>query len=154
MVTGYKTALPRKRPSVPMLWLYKHGYLYPKAILTKNLDYGCGKGRDAEYFGADKYDPHYFPVKPTRKYDVITCNYVLNVVEPNSVKSIVKNILNLLAKDGTAFIAVRRDLPKEGKKGRGCFQHYVELPFSLVHETPSFAIYQLFPIDKNKLEMV
>jgi hypothetical protein len=47
----------------------------------KMLDYGCGRGFDAEYYGMDKYDPHYAPEFPKIKFDTITCNYVLNVVD-------------------------------------------------------------------------
>ena len=57
-INAYKTAITRKKPSLPMRWLAKEG-LIPSRIDT--LDYGCGKGFDADYFGMDKYDPHFFP---------------------------------------------------------------------------------------------
>ncbi|MEA5595675.1 hypothetical protein [Rivularia sp. UHCC 0363] len=50
-----------------------------------HLDYGCGKGGDVEKmrslgFNSWGYDPHYFPCEP-KAADVVTQNYVVNVIE-------------------------------------------------------------------------
>lgn len=124
-----------------MRWVEKNCVLYPKGILTEILDYGCGKGFDADYYGMDKYDVASFPKFPKKKYDVIVCNYVLNVVDSSEEEKILNNIKTLLKKKGKAFIAVRRDLPWKGKQGRGCWQRFVTLSETLLFENKSFAIY-------------
>jgi hypothetical protein len=55
------------------------------ALGETHLDYGCGRGGDVERLrsrGYDSrgYDPHYFP-ESTAPADVVTMNYVLNVIE-------------------------------------------------------------------------
>lgn len=141
---GQMTAIKRKNPSLPMRWLFKRGLLYPNGIFSEILDYGCGKGFDALYFGMDKYDPHYHPcLIPKKKYEVITCNYVLNVVPSQDVDGILKKIKGLLVKGGKAYISVRRDLPKNGKAGRGVWQKYVELPLPILEENSTFCIYEV-----------
>src|SRR5271166_2094847 len=97
-----KTAIQRKTISLPAAWLNAR-----RLIKGDALDYGCGKGTDAFLIGMDNYDPHYFPKLPTKKYDTITCTYVLNVVNPADVQSIVNDVFNRLAPNGTAYIAVR-----------------------------------------------
>ena len=73
------------------------------------LDYGCGKGFDADYYGLEKYDPHYFPEFPTtgKLYDFIFCNYVLNVVEEHIEADIINKMSSLLLPEGRAFLSVR-----------------------------------------------
>lgn len=53
--------------------------------LETHLDYGCGKGSDVEILNKQGYqsvgyDPYYFPEYPTKKADVVSCGYVLNVL--------------------------------------------------------------------------
>lgn len=54
-----------------------------------HLDYGCGYGKDVEEllnlgYSSTGYDPYYFPEYPQGIYDVVTMNYVLNVI--NSIE--------------------------------------------------------------------
>lgn len=58
---------------------------YRPAITETFLDFGCGFGEDTDYlrslgYECDRYDPHFFPEYPTKKYDYVTCFYVLNVI--------------------------------------------------------------------------
>ena len=51
-----------------------------------HLDYGCGFGKDVEEltslgYLSTRYDPYYFPEYPKKLYDVVTMNYVLNVID-------------------------------------------------------------------------
>ncbi|MCE2699303.1 MAG: hypothetical protein PX483_16555 [Nostocales cyanobacterium LE14-WE4] len=51
-----------------------------------HLDYGCGFGKDTEEltnlgYLSTGYDPYYFPEYPKKLYDVVTMNYILNVIE-------------------------------------------------------------------------
>jgi len=144
MYNSHKTAITRKKPSLPMQWLADHGYLAHHDYI---LDYGCGKGFDADYFEIDKYDPTFFPslLRPTLGYDIITCNYVLNVVDAIEQESILENIRNLLVVGGKAYFSVRRDIKVEGINKRGTYQRNVVLDdrFKLLKVTKGYALYEI-----------
>lgn len=136
--TSHLTAMVREDLSAPMKWLKKKGMLRGKC-----LDYGSGRGTDAFLLGMDQYDPFYSPAYPKDKYDTITCNYVLNVVPEIEEEDIIRAMRALLLPDGRIYVTVRRDLPKEGRKGRGCWQRYVELKEEIIRENKSYCIYSL-----------
>jgi 2-polyprenyl-3-methyl-5-hydroxy-6-metoxy-1,4-benzoquinol methylase len=146
---NYKTAMGRKTISTPMRYLDTMGVF--DTVDDRVLDYGCGKGFDADALALERYDPHFFPVMPKGKFDLITCNYVLNVVLPESIPLVLDKIMSKLKAKGVAYISVRRDIPKEGKQGKGCYQYYVSLPFPVVKENSTFCIYKL---DKTNFKMV
>jgi len=124
-----KTAITRKTLSLPMKWLEKHNMLACNRP-NRRLDYGCGKGFDADTLGFQKYDLNHFPTLPQGKFDVITCIYVLNVIPDVAERQAVcDNILDLLADCGTAYIAVRNDLDAlKGTTSKGTWQGNVEPP--------------------------
>ena len=141
---SHLTAIYRKELSAPMKWLISK-------LLIKfgiALDYGCGRGSDADIYGFYKYDPYYFPdtscLTPDT-YDTIICNYVLNVIEDSTVRdNIVKNIKNMLKSNGEAYIIVRRDVKKEGYTTKGTYQCNVVLNLPVVHEKKNnYCIYKL-----------
>lgn len=112
------TAISRTALSAPMRKLRDKGLL-----LGRVLDYGCGRGQDADLLGIDKYDPHFFPTMPEGLYDVVTCNYVLNVIEdPGARADVVSKITSLLAPGGVAYLTVRRDVRGEVATSRGTWQ--------------------------------
>lgn len=112
------TAISRTALSAPMKKLKDKGLLFGRM-----LDYGCGRGQDAHRLGIDRYDPHFFPTPPKGPYDVITCNYVLNVIEdPEARAEVVRRITSLLAPDGIAYLTVRRDVKKDIITSRGTWQ--------------------------------
>jgi len=119
---GALTAMARKVPSAPAQWLHSQGLLKGRC-----LDFGCGRGKDAETYEMTAYDPYWANNYPTGTFDTLTCLYVLNVVDLPTQEQILEEIRALLAPGGTAYICVRRDLPKAGKAGRGCWQRYVVL---------------------------
>jgi ATP adenylyltransferase len=133
----YKTAITRKKPSKPMTILENCSQF---TDCHRKLDYGCGKGFDADYFGMEKYDPHFFPDKPTGLFDTITCNYVLNVIPDHSERvQVLKDIQGLLADDNSmAFIAVRRDLKHDTNT-----QFLVELNLPTIYKDSATVIYFL-----------
>ena len=136
---GHQTAIHRTKPSVPARWLTKQGLL-----IGRLLDFGCGRGTDAAAFGMDAYDPHWrSDLKSTGPYDTILCIYVLNVVSEETQEEILAELRSLLSVSGHAYVAVRRDLPREGRKGRGVWQRYVVLDEPLVREISTYAIYQV-----------
>ena len=130
------TAPRRNKPSRPARLLHK---------LAKGriLDFGCGFGFDANHFGWEKYDKHYFPKLPTGKFDTIFCHYVLNVIDSEEKRLLVLNrIKQLLAKNGKAYITVRRDKKcLTGYRPRGTFQCYVMLNLPVIKENSEFCIY-------------
>jgi hypothetical protein len=141
-----KTAISRTKPAKPMTILSDKGLLK-----GKKLDYGCGKGLDAETFKMEKFDPHYFPDKPKSLFDTITCQYVLNVVEKEKEAAILKDIQKLLKKEGKAYITVRRDIQKEGLTSKKTFQRNVVLDLPVISEKKNgFCIYELSKNSKIK----
>lgn len=138
MNKAYLTAISRKSLSIPIRWLLK------RDLVTKNhLDYGCGRGGDADRLTCDRYDPHYFPDKPLKKYDSITCTYVLNVLYSTDIGNVIESIRELLTDDGKAYITVRRDIKKEGITSRGTHQYMVYLDEPLLYENSNFALYEI-----------
>ena len=146
----YQTAINRSKPSLPARFLEDQGLLEGKI-----LDYGCGYGFDAEYYGMDKYDPRYFPYnrwafrdRKLSQYDIITCTYVLCVLPPKLQQKVLFDVEVLLRKGGNAYISVRRDIldyvpisgPLAHKKS---VQQYVRLPLPILEENSNFCIYEL-----------
>ena len=133
------TAISRKTLSLPAKWLLDHDLL--KGTL---LDYGCGKGVDASILKASTYDPCYFPIELNGKWDTIYCIYVLNVLQPEHVSTVIETIKSYLAPGGTAYLAVRRDIDKEGITSKGTQQWNVILDLPVVVEKKGkFCIYKV-----------
>ena len=150
-ITGWKTAMTRKKVSAPTKFL-----IDTKLLKGDVIDYGCGKGYDCNYLKCDGYDPYYRDVTIKDHYDTGICHYVLNVVDPKKQKEVLKNLQKLT---DIAYVTVRRDLPPEGKEGKGCWQYYVELNAPIVHKETHYVIYKLdnkkspknvFPPNKKK----
>lgn len=135
---SHRTAITRRALSRPVRWLLEHDH-----IVGDVLDYGCGRGTDAQLLGAAGYDPHYQPNLPEGVFDTILCSFVLNVVNVTTRRRILTNIRQLLAPQGKAYIAVRRDLKRSYRTTRGWTQYRVQLPLPIVHETRDYAIYQV-----------
>lgn len=139
-----KTVITRKSLSTPMAWLKKNNMLNSNRPM---LDYGCGKGSDAKLIGMDKYDLNHFPTMPQGVFDVITCNYVLNVIQdPQERQEVVDTILAKLDDCGTAYIAVRNDLDTDENgftTSKGTWQGNVSVPrpFGLIHKCSAFRLY-------------
>jgi len=111
-------------------------------VLNKAID---------DYLECDKYDPHYFPDKPTKRYDSITCTYVLNVLETHTeCLDVVNSIRELLTENGKGYISVRRDIKKEGITSRGTYQYMVYLIDTVLVENSNFALYEILPYNKLK----
>ena len=140
---AYKTAISRKAPSAPMKWLDANGKL-----LGKKLDYGCGKGYDAETFGMEKYDPHFFKCDDfcAGEFDTITSNFVLNVIADEKERQFVlDSIIHWLKPDGHAYVTIRADKDKlKGYTSKGTFQTYVTMPsdWKLLHKGSGYETYE------------
>ncbi len=154
MNRSHLTARTRTTLSVPMRELNKRNL-----ILGEAIDYGCGKGYDAKELRMDKFDPHYtegtyrvFNMIDTEfwiedvegSYDVVTCHYVLNVIESAEEKyKVIQNIKRLLKPEGTAYVTVRRDIKESGHTSKGTYQCIVHLNLPILKETKDYCIYVL-----------
>jgi len=132
------TAIKRNKLSAPMKWLKENSLLVGRV-----LDFGCGRGFDAQFLSLEAYDPHWGFDLPTGKFDTITCIYVLNVVDEFTQWGILAQIKGLLSLGGKAYVAVRRDI-KENTQGRGCIQRVVKLNRPSYIRAPNFEIYEVF----------
>ena len=137
-MTNKYTARRRDKPGLVMVFLNKKGLL-----VGDMLDFGSGRGFDAEYYHMDAYDPNWLsPELPKRQYDTITCNWVLNVVTPTEQDIILKQIKSLLKPNGNAYIAVRRDIKEDYfVKKRNYFQRLVYLDLETIRKTSKYQIY-------------
>jgi hypothetical protein len=138
--TAYKTAIKRTTLSKPIKELIERNLIPDHASV---LDYGCGRGFDADTLGFDKYDPHYFNRLPDRQYEVVVCNYVLNVIEEQEADKVLNKIKELLLPSGVAYITVRRDVKKDGITKIGTFQRNVILNLPVIKSDSFLCIYKL-----------
>lgn len=93
-------------------------------------------------FECDGYDPHFRPNFPSKLYDTIVCNYVLNVVPEDNRKEIIAQIKSLLKPNGNAFISVRRDMKKDCTT-KETEQYVVTLDCVSVVRNSNFEMYQI-----------
>jgi hypothetical protein len=102
------------------------------------LDYGCGRGYDADRLGMFKYDPHFFPDKPAGEFGQIYCGYVLNCLNKAEGRRVIAEIKTLLTQNGNAWIVVRRDHKEDNPN-----QRTVELTGDCSHwySNSKYAIY-------------
>ena len=149
----HKTATKRNAPSAPAKWIYDNiGFeLDP----SDTLDYGCGRGKDVEYFGIRGWDPNgeHEPLKSYDDFTTILCSYVLNVIpDEDERKQVISNIKKHLTWDGIAYLTVRNDKKNlNGWTKTGTYQTFVDLPLPIVHKTSGYIIYRLdawFNLDK------
>lgn len=136
---AHRTAIVRKTLSAPTKYLEARGKLVGRV-----LDYGCGRGFDADTLDIEAFDPYYRPERPDGQFDTIICNYVLNVIEDAEVAAVLSAIHFLLLSGGIAYIAVRRDVKVEGWTKKGTFQVNRVLNFPVEYEKKgAFIIYRL-----------
>lgn len=141
------TAIERTSLSFPTRWLKEHSLL-----IGEILDFGCGLGFDTNNlqesgFNVVGYDNHYMPEYPSKSFDTIICNYVLNVLEPNEQAEVLMSISELLKPSGKAYFAVRRDLKTEGFRTHyvhklPTYQSNVILPYRSVYSNENCEIYE------------
>jgi hypothetical protein len=135
---SHQTAISRKKLSTPAQYLRDQSL-----IVGRGLDYGCGKGFDADTLCLDGYDPYFRPQFPTGRYDTILCTYVLNVIESAAERlQVLNNISNLLTPNGVAYITVRNDVKKDGPTSKG-WQGTISLPYPVLRKTSGYIIYEM-----------
>ena len=147
--TGWQTAKNRwEGVAAPIQWLLEN-HPRPKPHEERTLDYGCGRGQDADIFGWQKYDPNWFPEHPLMnpllegEYDFIYCIYVLNVLPAMKDRLfIIKDLKRLLSERGVAYIAVRAD-SKIDKVKTQVRLDYTDYPVELLIKNSRFQIWKV-----------
>lgn len=135
---NWRTAVTRKKVSRPTEILNNLGLLKNKSI----LDYGCGKSIDYIHIAdMDRFDPYFYPEIKEKKYEVILCHYVINVVDEDEQNQIIEHIKSLLVPGGKAYFTVRRDI-KEDIHYKDYSQRVVYLPFKTIKKHADFEIYE------------
>lgn len=147
-----KTAISRKIFSAPVKHLIKMGLFDNLNEGFKVLDYGCGKGKDVEllqekypHLKVDGYDPNFRRLDLNGPYNIIICNYVLNVISLSKVRDyILGEIHDLLNDSGVAYIAVRNDISNlKGLTSKGTWQGKIELNLDVLHQNNNFKQYRM-----------
>lgn len=121
-------------------------YLETRGMLRgRALDFGCGRGYDADAFGLERFDPHYAPQMPVGTFDTVVCNYVLNVIpSPEEREATITVLSRLLAPGGIAYISVRNDINSlNGWTKRGTWQGHIELDLPIETTNSNFTMYRL-----------
>lgn len=97
--------------SVPVRTLLKRGIIKEGLSI---LDYGCGHGETAAQLPTmditlfDKYNPqHFTPAALDRRYDVVMCHYVFNVIPTKEEHAATLEALRGLSDN--VYISVRAD---------------------------------------------
>jgi hypothetical protein len=136
-----------------MRWLDKHG-----VMLKGQLDWGSGRGFDANHYGMDQYDPHWHPKRPRKgkTYLNITCIYVFNVIPREDTIPMLLDMAQYLEEDGCIYAATRKDLKSEKRTGRGCIQKRNTLEHALpesavMYTCSAFRIFQITHEEIDKL---
>ena len=140
------TAIKRKGPSRPLQFLAANK-INP---LQEVLDFGCGRGGDWRWlhfngYPAYRFDPHWYPDSAAlnKKYDVVLCTYVLNVLQTEERDEVIEQLKSLVMPGGKIYITVRRDFARPYATTRGTCQYVVRLPYPKVKENSQYCIYEL-----------
>lgn len=141
------TAKERTTLSFPTRWLKENNLLKGEI-----LDFGCGFGFDTDELQKEGYiivgyDNYYRPEYPTKRFDTIICNYVLNVLESKEQAEVLMEVSELLKPTGTAYFTVRRDLKYEGFRThyvykQPTYQCNVVLPYKSLFLNENCEIYE------------
>lgn len=107
------------------------------------LDYGSGKGYDADAFDTESYDPYYQPIMPEGKFDTIVCNFVLNVISSKVERQrVIRDIMSRLNPGGKAYFSVRSDKSNlNGYTKRGTWQGFITLDLPIITSKNGFTTY-------------
>jgi DNA phosphorothioation-associated putative methyltransferase len=114
------TAIGRSQPSAPLRYLLATRCI-PGSFRV--LDFGCGRGRDAQYLNkrcnidATGYDPNFpeFADWPEGEFDVVLMTYVLNVIDTMTERmTVLSEAWSKVKSGGSLFITTRtvRDIQR------------------------------------------
>ncbi len=139
MQSAAKTAISRTRLSAPAAYLDEQGLLRRRI-----LDFGCGRGDLARFLddrNVYQWDPHHHPTTPIGLFDTVVCIYVLNVLSPSPRRRALWAAKEYVRRGGCLYVAVRRDLQREGLTSAGTSQYNVVLRLPSLVRRSRFEIY-------------
>ena len=107
--SGYdQTARTRTGPSAPAQHLHAHA---PELLRGRVLDFGSGRGADAEALRATAYDPHHPKAsvrkRPTGTFSTVLATYVLNVLPKDERHAALREAAGYVRPGGHLVLAVR-----------------------------------------------
>lgn len=107
--SGYdQTAMARTGPSAPVQHLRAHA---PELLRGRVLDFGSGRGADAEALRATAYDPHHPKAsvrkRPTGTFSTVLATYVLNVLPKDERHAALREVAGYVRPGGHLVLAVR-----------------------------------------------
>lgn len=111
------TALEHPRnPSQPVMRICREGLVKGKRVLHLGTGLDCFAHKamlDAGATLVNDYDPNFYPDRSVLEYqyDVVVCNYVLNILPPNERKLVYEDIERCTDAKGSAFICVQGKWP-------------------------------------------
>ena len=161
-----RTTITRKSLSAPLKYLESKGVFSKLRSNARVLDYGAGLGVDVDLLRekfpkltVKGYDYHpkrdEFKSPPRGKFDLIYCNYVLNVISDRGIRTkVIDSIANLLKPSGVAYISVRADVANlKGMTSKGTWQGLIKLLLPMEkHKSGSFTTYRMTLDDLEKLK--
>lgn len=117
-----KTAMQRTTLSAPMRLITQTAYW--KDYGPDRLDYGCGKGTDADLLGIEGWDPVYRGNSDIlgKRYDIITMIYVLNTLPKELRLKTLETARGFLKPDGLMIVVVRDDVKQPYKTKLGTYR--------------------------------
>lgn len=132
------------------------GWFDPKGKY-RMLDYGCGRGDDVRHlrelgYKVVGYDPYWQDDRSVlkRKYDIITCQYVFNVIEDRAERLLLQATLyDLLKPEGMIFISVRRGLGRWGRTSIGTWQGYIDFNLPVIMKRRGFVTFLTIKADNH-----
>ena len=143
---SWKTAITRSSPSAPLKKVLSLTD-FPKPEGTTVLDFGCGKGRDVQHlkelgYDVQGYDQHFQPKKPTGKFDVVFCTFVINTRDESEEAGIINELKRYTKSSGRIFISVRPDVKEAYTSDKG-LQRPVSCPsgFKPIAKASSYLIF-------------
>ena len=136
--------MKRNKPSAPAKWIHDNiGFDH-----HNTLDYGCGRGFDANHYNIVGWDPTFdWTLNEDLRYDTILCTYVLNTIPSYQDRAaVIAHIKSILTPSGVAYITVRNDKRNlNGWTSRNTYQTLVNLNLPIVRKVSGYTIYQLMP---------
>lgn len=143
---SHLTAIKRKGASAPLKFLASCHINAQQTV----IDFGCGRGADLEWlrlngYQANGYDPYWYLGSGAlnKKYDVVLCTYVLNVIGNETREAVIGKLKSLVLPGGKIYITVRRDFKKDYVTKKGTRQYLVKLPYKKIKENSQYCIYEI-----------
>lgn len=88
------------------------------------IDWGCGKGEEADTHGLTKYDPNHYPVKVSGKFAGAINSCVINTIPLEYQKKMLRELRSHLKKGAPLIISYRPDVAQQASKSKTATPHF------------------------------